>query len=206
MNPMPVSVPAAVDQYPRRVHTKIVGTTFEGRQDLLAECKLQGVTELRLVPDPHNRFDCNAIAIEANITDRNDSTQTVRLGYLSNSDRVCSDCGQLVGAGLFDRSRTLRCGECDHVFGYSDPVVGRRNSGETFVSCPKCGDTVDMELAKLVICPGCGGSDFGRGGLATRFSRALAAGVQYRVRVMEYTGRENGKSLGCNIAIQRVED
>jgi len=45
--------------------------------------------------------------------------------FLSNSDRVCSDCGRLVGGALFEKSRRLRCPDCDFEFGYDDPVVSR---------------------------------------------------------------------------------
>lgn len=194
------------DTWPRRVHSKIVGTTFDGRQEILAECRRLGVQRLELVREPDNRYDNHAVAVEAQV-----GRNRLRLGYLSNSDRLCHDCGNLVGGSLFDRSRTLRCQECGHVFGYTDPVVGRRDNGETFVECPKCSESVDFWNAKVVACPDCGGIEYGRGGLATRFSRALAAGIHYDVRVMEYTGGDAGsdgklKSMGCNIVIQRREE
>jgi len=200
----------ATGMWPKRVNTKIVGTTFEGRQELLAECRKQDIRELELVRDPMNRYDPNAIGVEARITDESGNPMTIRLGFLSNSDRVCSDCGRLVGGALFEKSRRLRCPDCDFEFGYDDPVVSRGPDGVAMMLCPQCGEDVELGLAKIVSCPGCSGTDFGRGGLATRLSRALAAGVRYRARVEDFTGGEIGsdgkvKSLGCNIRIDRVD-
>ena len=111
------------DLWPGKVNTKIVGTTFEGRQELLAQCRRQGVRELRLVPDPMNRYDPCAVGIEAEIRDSDGNLKTVRLGFLSNSDRVCSDCGKVVGGALFERSRTISCPNCCKGFGFDDRVL-----------------------------------------------------------------------------------
>ena len=46
-------------------HTKAVGVTFEGRQEVLAT--LKPTTPLRLVREPENEYDPNAVAIEANV-------------------------------------------------------------------------------------------------------------------------------------------
>ena len=46
-------------------HTKAVGVTFEGRQEVLATLKED--TPLRLVREPENEYDPNAIAIEAEV-------------------------------------------------------------------------------------------------------------------------------------------
>lgn len=198
------------DTFPKRFNTKVVGTTFEGRQQLLAECRRQDIRDLELVPDPTNRYDSHAVAVEARMVSDSGRAVTVRLGFLSNSDRVCSDCGKLVGAALFEKSRQLRCPECDFEFGYDDPVVTRGPSGISQMLCPRCGEDVELGLAKVVSCPGCGGTDFGRGGLATRLSRALAAGIHYRAWVEDYTGGDSTsdgrqRSLGCNIRIERIE-
>ena len=198
------------ETWPKRCHTKIVGTTFEGRQELLARCRDQGVRDLELVPDPLNRYDPYAVAIEARINDESGNPTNIRLGFLSNSDRICSDCGTLVGGPMFERSRRLRCNDCGREFGYDDQVVTQDGNGVPIIECPGCHSSVDLGLSKVVVCPNCEGNDFGRGGLATRFSRALAAGVRYSVRVMEYTGGDiapsgRQKSLGCNIRIQRSE-
>lgn len=199
------------ETWPKKCHTKIVGCTFEGRQDILAACRDQGITELELVRDPLNRFDPHAVAIKASVRDDQGRAKPVQLGFLSNSDRICCDCGAVVGASLFKQSRQLRCPECSEEFGYDDPVVSRGPGGTAVMLCPGCGEDVELDLAKVVVCPNCGGTDYGRGGLATRFSRALAAGIRYRVQVMEYTGGEVGRdgkarSMGCNIRIEKIEN
>lgn len=199
------------DTWPKRCHTKIVGCTFEGRQDILTTCRDQGVTELELVRDPLNRYDSHAVAIIATIKDEQGQAKSVRLGFLSNSDRICCDCGAVVGATLFKQSHRLRCPECSEDFTIDTPVVTKNPDGTTAMLCPGCGESVELDLAKVVSCPHCGGTDYGRGGLATRFSRALAAGIRYRVQVMEYTGGEIGRdgkarSMGCNIRIAKIEN
>jgi len=195
--------------WPKRVNTKIVGTTFEGRQQLLSECRKQGVRELKLVPDPMNKFDPCAVGVEAQIFDTDGNPRTIRLGFLSNSDRVCSDCGTMVGGSLFERSKTIQCPSCGCAFGFDDKVLISNSDGELALECPRCSDEVELHANKLAICPRCGGIDFGRAGLATRIFRAIAAGVEYQVRIEDYTGgelRRDGerKSLGCNIRIERV--
>lgn len=197
------------DLWPAKVRTKIVGTTFEGRQELLAQCRRQNIRKLKLVPDPMNKYDPCAVAVEADILDERETPKTIRLGYLSNSDRVCSDCGKVVGGMMFEHSQTIQCPHCCKTFGMDDRVISQGPDGTTVLECPRCGTDIDFHACKMVICPNCKGADFGRSGLATRFFRALAAGVTYEVFVADYTGGETGsdgrrKSLGCNIRIERV--
>lgn len=191
------------DAHPKKVHTKIVGVTFEGRQEVLRECQRLGVQRLELVLEPDNQYDENAVAVEARV-----GAKRLKLGYVTNSDRLCFDCGNLVGGSLFQRSRTFFCEACDSVFGFDDPAVSVGSDGESVIECPKCSAPVDFSNSRVVRCPSCGGTDFGRGGLATRLSRAIASGVVYDARVMEFTGGEAGpdgrtKSIGCNILIHR---
>lgn len=188
---------AATSAWPRRVHTKIVGTTFEGRQDLLAECKRLGITGLRLVPDPANRYDPYAVGVEAEVNNGNGNKTIMRLGFLSNSDHVCSDCGGIVGNAMFQNSKIVRCGECETMFNIG-AIPGERTI------CPACGYSFETAICKVVTCPRCGGTDFGRGGLATRIFRAMTAGMNYRATVMEYTGGSQGKSIGCNILLEAI--
>lgn len=194
--------------WPHKVRTKIVGTTFEGRQDILDQCRRQNVKNLRLLPEPMNKYDPYAVAVVAEIRDADGSQKTVQLGYLSNSERVCSDCGQIVGGSYFEKSKTIQCPRCCKGFGYDDRVIISGPDGEPAIECPRCGSDVELHANKLVVCPSCRGTDFGRAGLATRFARALAAGVQYEVIVTDYTGGELGpggkiKTLGSNIIIRR---
>lgn len=197
-----------VELWPKKVRTKIVGTTFENRQDVLAKCREQNIRQLRLVPEPTNKYDPFAVAVVADIRDSNSKSETLQLGYLSNCDRVCSDCGQVVGGSYFENSKTLQCPMCCKVFGTGDTVITQGADGEPVIECPRCGFEVDLDAHKLVICPRCKGADFGRAGLATRFFRAIAAGQNYEVIVTDYTGGDIGpggrkKTLGCNIIIRR---
>lgn len=201
----------ASELWPLKVRTKIVGTSFEGRQDLLAECRRQGVRQLKLVPDPMNKYDPCAVGIEAEILDVEGKPKNIRLGFLSNSDRVCSDCGQVVGGAYFEKSRTISCPSCCKGFGFEDRVITQGADGDPVIECPRCGNDVELHANKLVVCPSCKGTDFGRAGLATRFFRALAAGIKYEVRVIDYTGGDIGsngkkKSLGCNIRIEKIKE
>lgn len=205
----PVSAPVC-DFFPKKINTKIVGTTFEGRQLFLAECRKQGIRKLNLIPDPLNKYDSYAVAVEAQIRRPSGTTKTVRLGYISNSDRVCSDCGTMVGGSAFERSKTIQCPGCGYAFGFDDNVIISGPDGDAAIICPQCGNDVELHANKLVVCPKCGGTDFGRAGLATRLFRAIAAGISYTVRVEDYTGGDVGpggkvKTLGCNIRIERVE-
>lgn len=45
----------------RTLHIKVAGTTFDGRQDYLAQ--LTGQEPVRLIPEPENPHDANAIAV-----------------------------------------------------------------------------------------------------------------------------------------------
>lgn len=45
----------------RTLHCKVAGVTYEGRQEYLA--KLNGTEPVRLVPEPTNKYDANAIAV-----------------------------------------------------------------------------------------------------------------------------------------------
>ena len=199
------TVVTELEAWPRRLHTKIVGTTFEGRQSLLTECKRQGIADIRLVRDPSNRYDPFAIAVEADLNQEDGGIKSVQLGFLSNSEHFCADCGAIVGNALFHNSRKIRCRECGMVF-----KLGQDNS-HTACPNPSCRTAVEVASSKVVICPRCGGVDFGRGGLATRISRAMASGVEYRASVTEYTGGDGyaggqqQRSMGCNVLIERIE-
>lgn len=48
----------------RILNTKVAGVTYEGRQALIAQ--LTGREPCRLVPEPTNQYDSNAIAVEVN--------------------------------------------------------------------------------------------------------------------------------------------
>ena len=64
-----------------KFYTKIVGTTFENRQELIGDLvfneKLKPGTELELVPDPYNIYDENHTAVKVVMQDGR------QLGFIS---------------------------------------------------------------------------------------------------------------------------
>ena len=52
----------------RTLHVKVAGVTYEGRQEYLA--KLIGNEPVRLIPEPENPHDSNAIAVHIAIGDK----------------------------------------------------------------------------------------------------------------------------------------
>ena len=121
------------------------------RQIHLEQMKQKGISALRLVREPDNIYDSNAIAIHADY-----GLGDVQLGYVQNRHRVC------VGGGHEVRDSSL-------------------------TKCPICG-------AELV-----------REGLATELAHWMDAGIEFKARILCITGGGDGRSLGCNISIDRVE-
>lgn len=93
-----------------KVFTKIVGTTFDGRQALVAQARYSKIKVLRLVRDYENKYDPNAIAVYADMLDGTGQPEPVQLGYISNAVYVCNACGFLMdGRG---RGAPKACAEC----------------------------------------------------------------------------------------------
>lgn len=182
--------------------TKIVGTTFEGRQGLLKAAAEHDIRLLKLVRDPDNPYDPNAVAVEAPVYKDGVEVQSVRLGFISNSDRMCIVCGKMVDGLAFSRTRTVKCPRCGNVSQYTTKGM---------MTCPSCKDTFDTDAAKTVTCPTCLGDEWVRDGLATLVARAMDEGIEYQCRVLEYTGGETDpktgktKTRGCNIQIEQLK-
>lgn len=198
---MPAGIAIKKPRFPSKVNTKIVGTTFEGRQEKLKLCEQQGIQVLSLRRDYTNQYDPEAVAVEAKVKSNNEEEETIQLGYLSNSDRMCIVCCRMMDGAQFSRSRTVKCPQCSEHFIYS-------KAGD--VACPKCGTHFKTENAKVVTCPTCYGDDWVRDGLASVISKAMQAGIQYSVRVTAYTGGDldskgKQKTRGCNILIEQLE-
>jgi hypothetical protein len=68
--------------------TKIVGTTFEGRQDVIAS--LKGDETIRLRREPDNQYDPNAVAVDVKLKD------WTPIGYISKDN---SDISTLLDKG-----------------------------------------------------------------------------------------------------------
>ena len=198
-----ISKPAKT-RYPKRIMTKIVGTSFEGRQRLLEKAELHDIRILDLVPDGGNpaHGDPYAIAVEAPVYRRDIKVNSVRLGFVSNADRMCVICGRMMDGPSFSRSKVVKCPEC----ALSQPFC---DTGDTH-TCTGCATVMDVRPNKTVACPTCGSEDWARDGLATLITASMRAGNLYSCRVQEYTGGEinertgKKKSLGCNIIIEQI--
>ena len=101
-----------IDYFPKRINTKIVGATFEGRQKWLYLCKVQGVREVKLIAEPDNPYDSNAIAVTANLN-IGGVFHEGKLGYISNSERACLNCGNVLGNKYFSDDETPACPNCN---------------------------------------------------------------------------------------------
>lgn len=77
----------------RSLHVKVAGVTYEGRQEHIA--KLRGNEPVRLVPEPENKFDSNAIAVHI----------AVELPF-EDQDYDGSDLGD----GISHKTEVLHCG------------------------------------------------------------------------------------------------
>jgi single-stranded-DNA-specific exonuclease len=73
-------------------HTKIVGVSFEGRQDVIAG--LRDGSELQIVRQPNNAFDANAIAVHFG---------ELQLGFLKKD--IAKQLAPLIDAGTIYRAR-----------------------------------------------------------------------------------------------------
>lgn len=49
----------------RTLHIRVAGVTYEGRQEYLA--RLFGNEPVRLIPEPENKFDSNALAVHVSV-------------------------------------------------------------------------------------------------------------------------------------------
>ncbi|MHB1455389.1 MAG: hypothetical protein ACYC0V_00580 [Armatimonadota bacterium] len=188
-------------RYPKRVITKIVGASFDGRQRILEKAALHNIKTLELVPDGNNlsHGDRNAIAVEAPVYRHGIKVKSVRLGFISNADRTCVVCGKMVDGQAFSRSKSVRCPSCSLSQLFLD--------GETH-TCTACATVMDIRQNKSFVCPTCGNEEWARAGLATLLTESMRAGNKYTCRVQEYTGGDidektgKKKSLGCNIVIE----
>jgi hypothetical protein len=93
--------------------SRIVGTTFGEKdsngiplkQRYLAKLKEKDIKSLRLVREPDNPYDPNAISIHADF-----GSGDVALGFVKNSDRVCIGC-----ASEFKKADSDECPKCKGV-------------------------------------------------------------------------------------------
>lgn len=209
---MATKTQAVTKKYPDNVNTKIVGVTHEGRQELLSRCQQLNIKTLEVVRDPLNRYDPDAVALEAVVIMGGRELERMRLGFVSNSERSCMTCGKLVDGGSFLRSRTVKCPACGHLFQFTKAgTVTCQNeltdrSGAKYV----CGRVFETDMCKTVVCPTCFGDTFTRSGVASQIAEAMDAGVRYYCEIQDFTGGEPDekgkmKTRGCNVRIYQME-
>lgn len=94
-----------------RVSTKVVGvamgpTDSHGnslRQQYLAEMKENNTLFVKLIREPENKFDSNAIAVYGDW-----GSGQVQIGYIQNSSRICLSCEKEFSKKLITKDVTLR--------------------------------------------------------------------------------------------------
>ena len=109
-----------------RVVTKVVGVSMgpkdsKGnslRQQYLAEMKENNTLFVKLIREPENAFDNNAIAVYGDY-----GSGQVQIGYIQNSSRVCYSCEKEYSKQLVTKDSVLR---------------EKLNSGV----CPSCGGSI----------------------------------------------------------------
>jgi hypothetical protein len=98
-------------KYPDKVFSKIVGTTFDNRQEKIVRAKEAGAAMLHLEREPENAYDPDAIGVWVELYSKEGGYETIQLGYISNSEYACADCGYIMpGRG---KGAPSACSECD---------------------------------------------------------------------------------------------
>lgn len=216
---MTVEAPAVqnADEFPVKVKTKIVGTTFENRQAILRACKARNIQLLEVVHDSQNPVDPFAVALEATFRgwvttcadcgkslmgpqkqDKcsacasenvvcNEQDKVLRLGYLSNSERTCMGSLQDGTPCGYVVDGGTWSRSRTYICDKCNTVQNVRESGEAF-TCSSCGQECGKSECRTVICVKCGNANWARTGLAVQFATAMANGLKYVARVQEYTG------------------
>jgi hypothetical protein len=192
--------------------SKLVGTTFNNRQALLARVKMENLETIILTREPSNMYDPEAIT--ASVTFRDGSTEVI--GHIQNSDRQCCGtlkdgrpCGAIIEGSVVSKSRLVACNGCGIVFladKYNTVIKMEGQDKVKWTTCAACNTQFRFNKQNLYICQ-CGCSQFVRCGLASALCRGLEEGLHYTARILEITGGDIGedgklRSYGCNIRIE----
>lgn len=194
--------------------TKLVGTTFNNRQALLARVKVEKIETIILAREPNNLYDPEAIT--ASVTFR-DGTSAV-IGHIQNSDRMCCGtlkdgrpCGAIIEGNVVSKSRTVACPGCGLLFTADKYNTTIRMEGQDRILWTKCSvcNTVFRFNKHNIYVHSCGCYQQVRCGLASALCRGMEDGIQYTAKVLEVTGGDVGedgklRNLGCNIRIEAV--
>lgn len=194
--------------------TKLVGTTFNNRQALLARVKAENLEDIILSREPGNMYDSEAIT--ASVIFR-DGTPAV-IGHIQNSDRMClgtlangKECATVIEGSIVSKSRNVVCPGCGLLFLADKYNTIIQMEGQDKVKRTKCAacNTQFRFNKHNVFVHSCGCYQQVRCGLASALCRGLEEGLHYTARILEITGGdigEDGKlhSYGCNIRIEAV--
>jgi hypothetical protein len=196
----------------RNTPTRLVGVTFNGRQELLRRTKEEGIQTASLIREPKNPCDPDAVLCAVTFLDGS----VGYIGHIQNSDRLClgtlpngQECGTLIDGNMVTRSRTCICPNCGQMFSANNSNTELRMSGEASIkwtTCSSCGTTFELSRNNAYVHT-CGSYTQARAGLASALCRGIEAGCAYKCRILEVTGGEvvDGKqrTLGCNVFIEK---
>jgi hypothetical protein len=194
--------------------TKLVGTTFNDRQALLARVKAENLEDIILTREPSNMYDPEAIT--ASVTFRDGTTAVI--GHIQNSDRMClgtlangKECGAIIEGIIVSKSRTVACPGCGLLFTADKFNTVIKLEGMDKVKWTKCAAcNTEFRFNKHnVFVHSCGCYQQVRCGLASSLCRGMEEGIEYAGRILEVTGGELGedgklRSYGCNLRIEAV--
>jgi hypothetical protein len=196
----------------RKTITKLVGTTFNNRQALLARVKAENLETIILTREPSNMYDPEAIT--ASVTFRDGTTEII--GHIQNSDRMClgtlkngQPCGAIIEGSIVSKSRTVACPGCGLLFTadkYNTVVKLEGQDKVKWTRCASCKTQFRYNRHNIFV-HSCGCYQNVRCGLASTLCRGMEEGIEYIARILEITGGDVGEdgrlhSYGCNIRIE----
>jgi hypothetical protein len=203
-----------MDEPIRKTISKLVGTSFGGRQALLARVKQENLEDIILTREPSNQYDPEAI--QASVTFRDGSTEVI--GHIQNSDRLClgtlkngQACGAVIEGSIVSKSRNVACPGCGLLFladKFNTVIKMEGQDKVKWTKCSACHTQFRFNKHNVYI-HSCGCYQQVRCGLASALCRGVEEGIVYTARILEITGGdvgEDGKlhSYGCNIRIEAV--
>lgn len=118
------------------VFCQVAGVTFEGRQSTLAVAmdyanNNQKTLPVKLVPEPENKFDSNAVKVMLGTFHDVDGWYYEHVGYIPRS--LCADCGKNVMGKDADKGVCKSCGSENLVSEFNVSVLRSLLDGNTQV-------------------------------------------------------------------------
>jgi len=199
----------------KKTITKLVGTTFNNRQALLARVKQENLETIILTREPSNVYDPEAIQASVKFLDGT----TAVIGHIQNSDRMClgtlangKECATVIEGSIVSKSRTVACPGCGLLFTadkFNTSIQMEDQDKVKWTRCSACHTQFRFNKHNIYV-HSCGCYQQVRCGLASSLCRGMEEGIEYTGRILEVTGGnigEDGKprSYGCNIIIEAVK-